>query len=211
MKKVACALALHCLIGCSAGKPVVLPDDLVSAATTCAAAETLYVRQNNTESDPISLEQYSRILSTPLIAAAKNEPFSGETSLRVMKGADEELNRIALLDWRAVLDRCWKRFDALDDSRGKLPADDLTAGGACFSVALFMADALRNEAPHLAADVARFDALAKRLELRVDNPANSSGLSDAQFRDKIRESAIIGFGAGDPAGFLQRCEARFPK
>ncbi|MGQ2931064.1 MAG: hypothetical protein ACT6Q3_11365, partial [Sphingopyxis sp.] len=113
-------------------------------------------------------------------------------------------------DWRGAVQPCYEKFHYLDSSRLVLPADDLRAAGACFTVASFIGDALRSEAPHLATDVARFDALAKRAEAIADEPANSVGLSDAAFKEKVAESAKIGFGSGNPAGFLGKCEARFP-
>ncbi len=196
------------LAGCQSAEPVTIPQDLVAAAPVCAAVYALYNGQTMQENDLLTVEQLSQIMQFGMIAAAQGNEFS-QTMERVSQQMQTEVTRIQPMDWRGALDACDSAFGLLK-SPDPLPANDFDAAAQCFAVVDVFEGAARGANAQPAAAVSDYTGLVTQLQAYVDDPANSRGLSDADYRARVTAAARVGYAAGNPLAFVARCKQRFP-
>ena len=209
---VACTLSLA-LAGCfGPGDPVEIPEDITKAAQTCFAAQSLALRADAGDDEPVTFSQYSETIQYPLIAAAKVEPFTVQTALTALESLEPVMDKVAALDYEGAVPKCEARF-GISGAEGDptLPESDAQAVMSCLAMAGFMAGGVREEGENFAEKVGIYEALVARLSERMKTDVDIlTAMIDGDGEALVNEGLKQAFAEGDPEGYLAKCEARFP-
>ena len=141
---VAGALSLT-LAGClGPGDPVEIPEDITKAAQTCFAVQSLALRADAGDDEPVTFSQYSETIQYPLIAAAQVEPFTVQTALTALESLQPVMDEVAGKDYEGAVPKCEARFGiAGADGNPDLPESDVQAVMSCLALGGFMAGGVR--------------------------------------------------------------------
>ncbi len=194
--------------GCNPGEQIVLAEDAIEAARTCFVVESFSQRREAGGDAPLTLETFNDTIAYPIAAAAMVSPFDVDNTGRVIEDLPAEAERIASMDWEGAIATCEDRFGI--GERIALPASEDDAALSCYAITAFITGTLRRESSDFNADVSRFNALAARLEPLVRSSSALTSASNAQGLEMVTQATRSAFSAGNPIGYINACERRFP-
>jgi hypothetical protein len=212
MKNVALAAVLSgslVLSGCLAGDPVELPEDTIEAAATCFAAQGLVLRGDKAETDPVTYEEFIKAIKYPMIASTQVEPFSVETVLKILGGAEAKAEEIKTKDYAGAVATCDERFKS--SGAIKLPENNGDAVLSCMGIASFIAGAVQSQSSEFGGEAEKVTALSKRLETEMQSdPELLAKMIGGDPTALMMGALKNAFASGDADGYVAACDARFP-
>ncbi|MEP2139670.1 MAG: hypothetical protein ABJI41_09170 [Erythrobacter sp.] len=218
MKKSALILGTFglTLSGCfSSAEPVEIPEDWEEAAQICMVVQALEIGGiiGRGEGESISLEQFSGTIQYPLIASTKGDTFNIS---EVMEAAGGDINPLAeelkSKDHAAAVPECQKKFGiAGEDSEPDLPESKLDAAFSCYAIASFIGGSIEESVADFGDKEKVYTDLRERLEGSLESdPELFAALNAGDPEQMVLDGAKSAFAQGNPAGYLDKCVARFP-
>ncbi|MGB3752359.1 MAG: hypothetical protein WA954_00495 [Parerythrobacter sp.] len=196
------------LAGCSAAPPVELSEDAVEAARTCFVAKGLTLREDKAQDDAVTYDEFVASIRYPMIAAAERDDFAMSTVIDILNGTENVAETLGAQDYAGAAATCNERFPGEPLA---LPESDSGAILACTAMASFVAGAIEGESDDFGGDGAKISALQERLGTALEGDAEllmalAGGEGEALMMSQLRTA----FAQGDPDGYIDRCDARFP-
>jgi len=204
------ALAIALLAACSGEKALVLPDDPVGRAATCAVVAAAEARVAVKDiNDPLPVEAQGRVVHYALLAASADGAFDAPTANAVNKRVSELKDKLTSGRWQTLIQPCRAAFPVAANDSPELPKNALDAELACEQLAEFLANALDAQGRYRqeVADYRRLrgrlnDRLAAALKARV-------GGSLAAQQEAGRKALARAASLGSPVAVIRLCTARF--
>jgi hypothetical protein len=210
--KLTAALAAAALLlgGCGGPKALVLPEDPIDRAATCAvvaAAEARLASSDVKASLPLAAQ--GKIVHYALLAASRDGQFDAATANAVNGRMKALQGQVTAGKWQALVQPCAEAFPATANAAPDLPKSPLDAQLSCEELAEFMSSAFEGQASS-AHELAQYrnlrrtlnDRLAPSLKARVGQRLEAQ---QAEGRKALARAA----GLGAPTAVLDACLKRF--
>ena len=192
------------------GDPVELPDDAIEAASTCFAAQGMVMRAGKGEDVPVTYDEFVTAIKYPMVAATEVEPFSVETVMKILNGAEAKAEEIRSKDYEGAVATCDARFK-IKAGEATLPENNGDAILSCMGLASFVQGAVQSQGSEFGGDADKIGALTKRLEGAMSkDPDVLTRLIGGDPEAVMMEALKGAFAQGNPDAYVKACDKRFP-
>jgi len=198
--------ALGAALGACSARPIELPAEPLTRATTCTAVRTLELRDGKSAAGAVSFAGFTEILHFGMLVAARDGlEVNVNRLVTVSHRAPAMMEELEGENWRSLVEPCNAAFPETQRPAPPLPDDAYEAGMTCFGLADFLA----KTAGDYPAEQRRFTGLADRA-LAAARPVLRQRAADNDEAGRLAGGYTArAFQAGTPASLIEQCERRF--
>jgi hypothetical protein len=212
MRRAALLILPLAVLSACGPKTLTLSDDPVEKAATCGVVAAASARDGATNvKGALPFDQQTRIVHYALLAGATEPKFSREKAGAVVQKMQEIQEKVTSGKWKDLVGPCNSAFPEADPAKPVgIPSNSYDAQLGCYSLANFMATALKSEGGSYDDKLLAYGKMQTALDPKISVAMEKRGFKTNDAKQDERNRTLSSAAKwGSPGKVLAECKAKF--